>query len=193
MSGTRRFYGPATPTRGYPGRGSAGRPYPGRATARAERARVFLSYRQNDHLLDLTLKMKRWLAHAGVDAYRAVDDPRAGESLTAKFAEGIANAHGLVLFWSPVACKSKRIAEEKDLALKLGKRVCLIKFPGVPEPDGWDPDIEWVPLRGVRFLKTRGIFGWTWLDSGEFESMMGDIKAFATRARNHAGRAENAG
>lgn len=94
-----------------------------------------------------------------------------------------------MLFWSGEGSNSEFVKWEYKTAEELGKRVCLIKFPDVPEPVDWDLDVEWVELEGVRFLARATLLtggSRVWLDP-RFENMMRKVQAFAQRARDAAG------
>jgi hypothetical protein len=86
-----------------------------------------------------------------VRAYRAIDDPRPGESITGKIHGAIDRADGIAILWSEKASKSARVRDEYRYAKSVGRNPCLIRFPGVALPEDWDPDVEWVPLEGVSF------------------------------------------
>jgi hypothetical protein len=186
VPGTRKYYGLATPVRGYPTRVLQARGYS--PPPSDEQPRFFFSFKHNELITELTGKMKQALAREGVEVYRAIDDPRPGESLRQKILDGITNTHGTVLFWSGEGSNSAFVKWEYQTAKDLGKRVCLIKFPDVPEPDGWNPDVEWVPLQGVRFLARPALIGSgrVWLDIGGYPTMIQTVKAFGVRARDAA-------
>jgi hypothetical protein len=127
-------------------------------------------------LIELTAAMRNWLSEAGVDAYRAVDDPRPGENIRERISDGIANAHGTVLFWSKLGSKSKWVRWEYEEAKSLDKPVCMIRFPDARIPRDWNLDVEWVDLRGVLYrARASPRIG---------QGMMDKIRIFATRARD---------
>jgi hypothetical protein len=120
---------------------------------RASRPRVFIAFKETAPLIRLTEEVKQRLAPAYVHAERLRDNPRPASNLRKRAREAIRDSDGVVLFWSGEAADSEWLTYERRVAHEERKPICLIAFPGVEKPSGWDPDIEWVPLEGVRFTR----------------------------------------
>jgi hypothetical protein len=91
------------------------------------------------------------LNRLGIEIYRAIDDPHPGESIQNRILRAIGWADGIVILWSDMASKSAMVRWEYEQAVALGKRPCLVKFPGVDPPADWPRDMEYLQLSGVGF------------------------------------------
>jgi hypothetical protein len=146
---------------------------------RDERAILFVAFSHNRKVLRFADRVKRDLAAKGILAYRAIDDPRPGESLTARIHGAIDRADAILILWSELASESPKVRDEYDHARRTGRKPCLVRFPGVRLPEDWDPDLEWVPLEGVSF----NFFGPVYLEPG-YARMLQVIADFAFRERD---------
>lgn len=126
--------------------------------AKADRPLVFLAFRHNKNVGSISKKLKVDLERREVIAYRAMDDPRPGDSLTKRLETWIGRSDGVVIFWSGQAARSPAVRSEYETAKRLGKKICLVKFRGVLPPSDLG-DIEWLALHGVRRLVPPSLLG----------------------------------
>lgn len=117
--------------------------------AQQDRPLIFLAFRHNRNVGSITKKLKADLEPRRVIAYRAIDDPRPGDSLPKKLDSWISKSVGVVIFWSGEGARSPAVRSEYETAKRLRKKICLVKFTSVPPPSDW-MDIEWMVLHGVR-------------------------------------------
>jgi TIR domain len=149
-----------------------------------DRPLLFVAFSHNQNAKRIADKLKLDLRAYGVEAYRAMDDPRPGESLTEKIHGAIERSDAVVFLWTRLASESEKVRDEYRHTLATGRKPCLIRFEGVPLPDGWNEDTEWVAARGVT-LHFLGPAFWP----REWDSL---VKLVAEFARREAARRRQA-
>jgi hypothetical protein len=138
-------------------------------------------------LLQLTDMMKTDLSIYGVETYRLYDHPLPDTNLRKHAEDAIRATDGTVLFWSREGVESEWVRKEYIFARKVGKPVCLIRFPGVNLPMDWNPEVQWVPFEGVSLTDavytTEGVVDRpTVVSRPLYARMISSIEAFARHA-----------
>lgn len=129
---------------------------PAPPTVEQRQPRLFLAFSHNTRAERVARVLRDRLSRLGIEVYRAMDDPRPGESIQARILQAIDWADAIVILWSELASRSEMVRWEYHQAVARGKKPCLVKFPGVDPPEEWPPDIEYLPLSGVSFPQGLG-------------------------------------
>ena len=144
---------------------------------------VFLAFRHNRIVSLEAERLRDDLVSRGVVAYRAMDDPRPGDSLPAKIERWIERADGVVLFWSSQGSESPAVRSEYEIAKRLGRKICLVKYRGVSPPSDWT-ETEWIEIHGVRKVAPSRVRGPPIIFVHPAWSRFADsVAAFARQAR----------
>jgi hypothetical protein len=146
---------------------------------------IFLGYRiDNGGESDLlSQKLKVDMRARGVTLHRGADHSPAGELIEDHVFPAIERSDGLMLLWSEPARASAWVNAEYRYARTIGRRICLLQFPGIDPPDGWPSGLKRVKLRGVNYsssavdrrvgLSTTG---------PDFDELLAELVEFAYRA-----------
>jgi hypothetical protein len=131
----------------------------------------------------LSQKLKLDLGARGVTLQRGADRSPAGEMIEAHVFPDIERSDGLMLLWSAPARTSAWVNAEYTYARSIGRRICLLQFPGVDPPDEWPPGLKRVKLRGVSYSSLT-VDGKTRLSTTEpsYGELLAELAEFAYRA-----------
>jgi hypothetical protein len=119
---------------------------------------AFLGFcEKHQQVVKLAYKVADELKRRGIGTYIAREDRQYGRPLDPKLREGIERADAALFLWTQSAYESKRVNEELEHAMNVGKPICLVRYGKTPLHPIWAKnDYEYEPMNGVTFL--RGIF-----------------------------------
>lgn len=146
---------------------------------------VFLAYRiDNGGECDLlSQKLKVDLRARVVTVHRGADRSPAGELIEDHVFPEIERSDGVMILWSEPARTSAWVNAEYRYAQRIGRRICLVQFPGIDPPDDWPPGLKRVKLRGVTFSSPTLDGGIRFSTTGPaYEEMLAELVEFAHRA-----------